>query len=219
MMSFLPLYIYFIAISLLASCTVYTMKSPQYLRYFPPFLLATLIIEIIGSYYSSIAKNNIALYNFFGVFEFTFYLIMISMIIRNQAIKKLVLITTLLYVIGSVVNIVFLLKMKTFHTVTYAIGCLLVVAACVYFFFELFKLPKAVKLSNNPAFWICSGLLFFYCCGFPLFGMTNLISGISRMIIKNFSAIITILNVFLYSLFTIAFLCRLKIRKYTLSRS
>ena len=220
-MSFLPIYIYFIAISFIASLSVYfTSKStPVYLKLFPPFLLATLIAESLGSYLSSIRKSNVWLYNFFSVLEFCFYLLVISLIINNRRIKKITRITLILYAVITVVNIIFIQKIKAFHTVTYAFGCLLIVIFCIYYFFELFKNPKSVKLKNNPAFWICSALLFFYCCGFPLFGLSNFLNGISNLIIKNFYAIIIILNIFLYSLFTIAFLCRLKTRKYTSSPS
>ena len=130
--------------------------------------------------------------------------------------KKVFIIAIIAYGAIAITNIIFIQQLKAFHTVTYAFGCLVIVAACVYYFFELFKLPKAVKLKNNPAFWICSGLLFFYCCGFPLYGMFNYLSGISRLIISNFYSIIIILNIFLYSLFTVAFLCQLKVRKYIL---
>ena len=205
------------AISFLASLSVYfiSKNAPFYLKLFPPFLLATLAVESFGSYLSSIRKPNVWLYNFFTVFEFCFYLFVISLIITDIQKKKIIRIMLILYAIVTVVNIIFIQKMKMFHTVTYALGCLLIVIVCIYYFLELFRNPKSVKLTNNPAFWICSGLLFFYCCGFPLYGLTNFISGISKLIIKNFFAIIIILNIFLYSLFTIAFLCRLKIRKYT----
>ncbi len=220
-MSIFPLYIYFIFISFVASCLVYFRREPApvYLKAFPPYLLATLIAESIGSYFYSIQKNNLALYNFFTVFEFCFYLWVISQIIYNGMARRVISVVMVLYAIGAVVNIIFIQKMQAFHTFTYAIGCLLIVAACVYYFFELFRLPKAVKLVNTPAFWICSGLLFFYCCGFPLYGFTNFLIGISTLIITNFMAIITILNIFLYSIFTIAFLCQLKTRKYISSSS
>ena len=130
--------------------------------------------------------------------------------------KKVFIISIVAYGSIAVINIVFIQKLKTFHTMSYALGCLVIVAGCVYYFFELFKLPKSPKLKNNPAFWICSGILFFYCCSFPLFGLSNFLSDISKLIIKNIYKIVTILNIFLYTLFTIAFLCRLKIRKYTL---
>lgn len=220
-MSVLPPYLYFIAISFLVSCSVYRYSntSPFYLKIFPPFLLATLVVEAIGAYFSSIGRNNVALYNLFTVVEFCFYLWVISAVITKLAMKYVLRATSILYALASVVNIFFIQKMQTFHSFTYAIGCLLIVIACIYYFFELFRVPKAVSLVRTPAFWICSGLLFFYCCGFPLFGLSNFISGISPMIIRNFTAIITIMNIFLYSLFTIAFLCRLKTRKYFLSQS
>ncbi len=221
MMSFLPIYIYFILISFLASLSVYltSKSSPFYLILFPPFLLVTLVAESLGAYLSSIGRPNVWLYNFFTVFEFCFYLWVISHIISNRLMKKAVRITLLLYMLIAVTNIIFIQKMKAFHTVTYALGCLFIVIFCIYYFFELFKLPKSVKLKNNPAFWLCSGLLFFYCCGFPLYGFINYLSSISTLIIKNFYSIIVILNCFLYSLFTIAFLCRIKTRKYISSPS
>jgi hypothetical protein len=107
--------------------------------------------------------------------------------------------------------------MEKFHTVTYSLGCLAVVSACFYYFFELFRLPKSVKLIRNPAFWICSGLLFFYCCGFPLYAFISLWNRV-RWVINSFGSIITILNIFLYSLFTIALLCS-KTPKYSSSSS
>ena len=215
-MAFLPLYIYFIALSFLVSCSVYLYpkNAPSYLKFFPPYFLATLLVETIATYYSSIGRTNVSLYNFFTVVEFCFYLCIMSLIIRNRTMKNSLLIVSGCYAIGAVINILFIQKMTTFHSFTYAIGCLLIVIACIYYFYELFKLPKAVKLINTPSFWICSGLLFFYCCGFPLFGLSNFVSGISSMFITYFASIITILNIFLYSLFTVAFLCRLKTRNY-----
>lgn len=221
-MPYLPVYVYFICLGFLSSLTVYTRwtaNRPAYLKLFPPFLFATLVIETLGSYLSAIKVPNLALYNFFTVFEFCFYLWVISLVITGSRMITITRITAVFYLVIAVVNIIFIQKMKQFHTMSYAFGCLLIVAFCIYYFYELFKFPKAVKLVNNPAFWICSGLLFFYCCSFPMFGLFNFMSQMTPLIVRNFYSIITILNIFLYSLFTIAFLCILKTPKYTLSRS
>ncbi|MCG2614435.1 hypothetical protein LZZ85_09095 [Terrimonas sp. NA20] len=212
-----PTYIYFMAISLLASLTIYFVDKPsmRYLKLFPPFLLVTTSIETFGFYQASIGKSTVLLYNFFSVFEFCFYFYVISLLITNLKVKRAVLITVFLYAIAACINILFIQGVKMIHTFTYSIGCLLIVAFCIYYFFELFRLPKSVKLQSNPAFWICTGLLFYYCCGFPLYGLFNYLMQISVLLVRNFFTIITILNIFLYSLFTIGFLCIIRTRKYT----
>lgn len=221
-MDFLPPYMYIVVGSFIISLTVYykPQLSGFYLKLFPPFLLLTVIVEGIGAYLLYVRKNNLTLYNFFTTFEFCFYLTIISMIVINKRVKQIIWITIVLYALAAVINIVFIQTMKQFHTVTYSLGCLLVVAFCVYYFLELFRFPRSVKLFNMPAFWICTALLFFYCCTFPLYGLNNywMTSGISRLVLQNFTKIISILNVFLYSLFTIAFLC-IRTRRYTLLQS
>jgi hypothetical protein len=214
-LSFLPLYVYFICLSFLISLSLfYRIKGFSYLKLFPPFLFVTLVTEILASYFWSIGRNNLGLYNFFTVFEFCFYLFVIRLIIGSKKVKIIIQLTCILYAIAAIVNILFIQSMKTFHTVTYSIGCLLIVIFCIYYFLELFRLPRFVNLVANPAFWICSGLLFFYCCGFPLYGLVNYWQDISPLVLNNFTTIFTILNIFLYSLFTIAFLCN-KTMNYT----
>ncbi|WP_431213185.1 hypothetical protein ACQ86N_47525 [Puia sp. P3] len=103
--------------------------------------------------------------------------------------------------------------MATFHTMSYCLGCLLIVCACIYYFWELFQQKSSVDLIHQPAFWVCSGLLFFYSCTFPLYGLTKLMESLPKVILVNLFNIFILLNIFLYLSFTIAFLCRLKTRK------
>lgn len=219
-MSFLLLYIYVIALCFLVSLTVFSRshKGGLYLKLFPPFLFIALVVETLASYMASKGKNNVALYDFFSVFEFCFYLWILSFIITNNRVKKIIRITILLYAVVADFNILFVQKITTIHTITYSLGCLLIVSFCLYYFLELFILPKAVRLWDNPAFWICFGILFFYCCSFPLIGLINYWMHISKFLIRNFALIFNILHVFLYTSFMIAFLCT-RTRKYTLSPS
>jgi hypothetical protein len=214
-----PLFIYFIGISFVASLSVYFVPKPAqlYLKVFPPYLLATASVEVLGHYMDTIGKPNVFVYNFFTVIEFCFYFFVLSQVITNLRMKKVMVATIIIYAAGALVNIFFFQgAKKMFHTVTYSIGCLLVAVSCIYYFWELFRLPKSVKLHLNPAFWICTGLLFFYICGFPLYGFINYLVSVSVLLRDNFFVIVTILNIFLYTLFTIGFLCRIRIRKSTL---
>ena len=219
-MSFLNLYIYVIALSFLVSLTLFSKyyKGSSYLKLFPAFLFIVLVIEILTSYMASKGKNNLAIYNFFTVFEFCFYLCLLSLIITNKKVKKIARIFILVYIVAFVLNTFFVQKITSVQTITYSLVCLLIVSICIYYFLELFILPKAVRLWNNPAFWICFGLMFFYCCSLPLIGLVHLWMNIAKFLIKNFQQILNILNIFLYTSFMIAFLCN-RTRKYTLSPS
>lgn len=219
-MTSFPAYIYFIVISFIASISIFykNKHSQLYLKLFSAFLFISLVIELLGYYRRSMGQNNLALYNFFTTFEFCFYCYIISMIVQNKKFKKRIGVSVIVYALFAITNIFLIQKMGTFHTISYSIGCLLVVYCCVYYFFELFQLNQTIKLKNNPAFWICSGLLFFYCCSFPLYGLINFWDDISKLVVRNFGNIASILNIFLYSLFTIAFLC-IRTPKYTSSQS
>jgi hypothetical protein len=217
-MNFLLVYHYFIAFSFLVSLLIYKKRLPLYLKLMPPFLFLTLLTETYSSYLSTINKNNIPIYNFFSAFEFGFYLFLISLIIRNPKVKKLIRISIGLYWLAAVSNIIFVQGIKTFHTTSYAAGCLLVVAFCIYYFYEVFRFPSPGKLQYSPAFWICTALLFFYCCGFPMYGLMNLWIERLPLLYSSFGMITDILNSILYSLFTVAFLCT-RSRNYILLSS
>ena len=208
-----PIYIYFIVLSILASLTIILYPPDRlYLKLFPFFLFATFIIELISSYLSSYNKTNIQLYNFFGIFEIVFYFFLLSEVIKNRKIRKIVKGLIWIYPLICMLNI-FFVQVNSFHTMTYVLGCLLMVSICIYYFFELFHLSHSISLMHEPSFWICSGLLFFYCCSFPIFGLLNYVRGLPMYIIGNITGILNLMNVLLYSLLTIAFLCRIRIRK------
>jgi len=205
------------AICFLMSLTLFfQVKALSYLRWFPFFLLLTVVVEV-GSWTFRKYLNLVLLYNLFTAFEFDFYLFTILLIIKSAKVKRIILYTISVYSLLVILNVSFV-QIRHFHTITYSIGCLLVVAACIYYFFEIFQSPQSVHLTREPAFWICSGLLFYYCCTFPLVGLWNQFHGLPRVIHKNIKTILSLLNILLYSLFSIAFLCRIHLRKPQLSQ-
>ena len=199
----------------LASLTIYFRRNAEpYLRMFPWFLLLTVVVEIFENYRASYHINNLFLANPFSVLTFCFYFYTLYLIIRNKLARKIIRVLIWLYPVIAFFNIYFIQKAGVFHTITYCLGCLLVVAICIYYFLELFRLPYSVNLIRQPAFWICSGLLFYFTCIFPMYGLNAIVaSNVTRAMMKTLIFLLTLLNVFLYSSFTIAFLCRLKTRK------
>ena len=212
-----PIQYYFVALSVVAAIISLIKKEMYgYLKLFPFFLCITLIVEIGAWWLTENNINTIVFFNFFSLFEFVFYMYVLKNIILSPRIKTVISITIIIYSALALINIFFIQKMYTFHTLTYSIGCLLIVLISIYYFFELFKSPSAVNLKKEPAFWIVTGLLFFYTCTLPFFGLANYIYRVLPVLARNFEAILSMLNVLLYSLFTVAFLCRIKMRKYIL---
>jgi hypothetical protein len=194
---------------LVSSSLIFRRNSPKYLKVFPFFLLVTVIIEIIGWRLVVNGINATLLYNLFTTLEFEFYLFLLYNIIQNPRFRKVILYCICFYPVLVIANIS-LIQVNTFHSITYAFGCLLIVTVCIYYFLELFQYSKSIDLKREPAFWMCSGLLFFYCCSFPLFGLLNFIHDVSGVIMRNLASIVMILNILLYSAFIVAFLCNLK---------
>ena len=208
------LYIYFIAFSsIIGWCFFNRNKDKTYLKWFPFFLVLSVVVETYGNYMSSLNIDNTRLYNFFSSSEFVFYFFVLYHIMRSRPVKKTIFIIACVFVPLDLINIFFLQGLDNFHTVTYALGCVLIIAPSIYYFYELFRLPKLISLMREPSFWIVSGLLFFYSCSFPYFAFTGLLTNAAPFIINNFTTIISILNILLYSLFSIAFICRIRVRK------
>jgi hypothetical protein len=201
-------------VALLASLTVYWQGvSDIYLRLFPPFLFVVAVVAAILGYLASHDKNNMLLFNPLTVFQCCFYFFILYRIIRNPLVRNIAKHLIWIYPLVAGFNIIYIQTVRAFHSVTYSLGGLTVVALCVFYFFELFQRPQVVSLGRNPDFWICSGLLFYFACSFPIYGMANNLNSVPLFIRMNLNAIFNVLDILLYTSFVVAFLCRPRIRK------
>lgn len=205
-------------ICLLSSITVYFQpQSELYLKLFPVYLLITNAVSAIGVYMGDHNMNNTLLYNIFSIVEVVFYFYIFYAIIRNKKLKKIIIYVICFYAILSVFDMYSSQKANVFHSLSYSVGSLFLVCLCVFYFYELFQSPQTNSLFREPAFWICTSILFSTCCTFPLFGFAMFFHTPPKFVINNIQIILLIVNVFSYSLYTIAFLCRIKTSKSMLS--
>ncbi len=165
----IPPSIIFEFICLLASLSLFFQKeTPTHLKLFCVFLFVTIGVEVTGVILWLKGRSNILLYNLFGVFSVMFYLYFIKNIIHNPIVKRIIIVTIIIYPLLTVLNIQFI-QVNAFHSITYSLGCLLIVAACAFYFYELFQLRQPINLLREPSFWICSALLFFFSCTLPFY--------------------------------------------------
>ena len=204
----------FAAIAFLASLTIFRGRnSPGYLKVFSLFLLFILIVETISAIQDIYAINNLLFVNLVTVFELTFYIYFVREIIRSRLVKRILLYCLIIYPAVFLVNILLVQGSVVFHSMTYALACLVIIFSCIFYFWEMFQQTYSINLARQPEFWICSGLLFYYACTFPVYGAVNLLNVLPKVILKNLLFILVLLNILQYLSFTIAFLCRLRNRK------
>lgn len=211
------IYIVFILLAALASSLTYFQKTKPtgFLLFFPIYLFITFTVEYMAVQMSYKGANTVTLYNVFGTIEIVFYLWMFSRIIHETTIKKVLKSFIWAYPLAVIINKTFIQKGEQYHTLTAGLGSLLIVLAAIYYFYELFQSEKSVDLVREPSFWISSGLLFFYSCSFPLFSLVSHFYSPSNKIINYLASLSSLLNILLYSSFIIAFLCRIRIRKFS----
>lgn len=209
-------YFYTIMISICLGLNIFAVlnnKSTYYIKAFIPFLAVSLIQEII-TYKMVVAGNSTTeLYNFTSIVEICFYLWVLNRLIENKTMRTGTIICQMIYSFVSITEIYVNRHLDRFHSVTYSVGGLFIVFFTIVFFYQLFSKPKAIFLTKEPSFWISTGLLLFYSVTFPLFALINFINEFPLVITNNLHYVLIVLNVFLYLLFSIAFLCRIKIKK------
>ncbi len=185
---------------------------PLYLRLFSLYLLINCTAEIFISYKAMKNQNNLLLISLIDLLSICFYIYVVRGFIQRRQPKRLFLYFLLILPPVFAINVFLVQKSQVFQSMTYSFGSLLVVVACIYYFWELFQHTYYVRLVREPAFWICSGILFYYACSFPIYGLVNFIKP-DPQVLKVLAIILNSVSIFLYLSFSIAFLCRLKIRK------
>lgn len=205
--------LYFQIISLLVAIFLYTRKRNKIILYFIPFLLTTVLIELVGWWYLSKVIRNYAMYNVFTTLEFLFYSMLFYQHFKKPVLKKMILVFVPTFIVLVVLNMLFVQGFnKTFNTYTFLLGSFFIVVCCCCYFYES-VLPDKIdqQLSKQPFFWISSGLLIFYLGSVIINALFEYLrsNDLQAQGVRIYGIINHSLNVILYSSFCIAFyLCR-----------
>jgi hypothetical protein len=207
-------YFYIIAAAVIAGIIRYRRIQPMTLRLFVPFLILSLIMEITGMVTVKMHLQNHWIFNFFTCFEFLFYSYIYSRLLEDRKWIRIVRYCIVLYPALFLINIFFVEGFYRFHTITYRVGSVMIVFWCYLFFRQLMRSEAFISIFRMPAFWISTGLLFFY-AGFFFYMSAGYILMYTRLVIDRmvWYAISGTLNAILYGCFLIAFLCQVSRKK------
>ena len=200
-------------LSFLISLSVYFQKSvPYYLKCFPFYFICSFIIGMVEENLQRHGKYNTAIYNSWGIIEFCFYFFVLREIIETPKFKKLILLVIGIYPLICILFLYFQ-KQVGFNPVNYSLGCIMVIVSCIYYFFELFQKTEFPSLVSLQSFWITTAILFNYALAFPTFAFISFMNKIPKIIANNLDTIFYIINSLVLILFSIAFLCRIRMSK------
>ncbi len=210
----MPFYIVMIFISFVSSLLSLTVKENRpYFRYFPFLLVVTFTVEYYSWYLGNKGQSNVIIYNLYSVYEFGFYMFFLRTLINNFYKGQIILVTIIVYLALSLINIFFIQGLNVFHTYTYILGDLIIVTFCIIYFNFFVRFTKIKNLFREPVFWIVTGLLFSYAFSLPLFGISNFVTSVPPRYRHIMEFAINFMNILLYLLFTIGFLCKINSRK------
>jgi hypothetical protein len=204
----------------LISLTVFFQKpAPLYLKLFPVYFFAALINGLWVEWLVSHGKYSTGVSNVWGIIEFSFYFFVLHAIIITNKFKRVIVLVSILYTVFAFFNLIFIDHRIGFNNVNFAIGCLITVLACIYYFVELFQKTEIQSLSRSPSFWICSAFLFNTVISFPLDAISTYleesrkVSSANQFIYRNLNTIGNVTIVLTLLLYAVGFLCRIRVRK------
>ena len=211
---FYSYYCFVLASFLVSFVTFKNRKTPLYLKLFCPFLGITVWVEAYSFYLVSQGHSNHIIYSIFNIVEFSFYLYVLSCIIINLKTRLAIRHISALNAFLARVDLLFVQK-NTFTTFAFLLGSILIIFFSIYYFYELFRHPRPMRLLSEPAFWICLSLLFYYCCALPVSGIIHFWMNASQRLLNISFELNLAANILMYTAFAISFVCSVKIQKST----
>lgn len=211
----LQLYYYFEFAALLISVVFLYKFDDKPFRWFIPFLLLMVSVDLTGLFIRRELKQvNTWLFNYSIPVEYLFYGFMIGSLCFTKSIKKAIFTCTCIFAVWAIVNLFFLQGFINLNTNTLKAGSTLMIIFSCLGLVDLFRNYEHTTLLKNPLFWICTGVLFFNTGEFLylFFFDTFLQKGWDKTA-KVFASINNKLIYILYTCISIAIICSKKLEK------
>lgn len=215
MLHFKDIYILFILVSFIASLKSFRLDYPLPYKHFSLFLLYAFLNEITSLFLIRViqVQSNMWLINVYIFMSVLFYSYFYSQFITSKKPLFAIKILSFIYIIFSLINITVIQGFNAFNSYSFLIGCVLVIYLTGLYFRQIIISKELVSLSKDPLFWISAGIFIFHLSELPYLVLLNYLNEIARALSKQLILVLKFLNVVMYTLITIGFLCRTSIRK------
>jgi len=198
------------------SC-VYNYKKIKGLRSLFLYSILSLSQSFIGIYVNVFKSYTIASeeflensINIFIVLEFIiFYLFLISAI-KSRLIRMLMQLTLLMFLISTLSYWIISNGFNEGPAILTVLESYLIILPCLYYYYELFKIPSSKRILDESKFWTITGMLFLFAFLIPIFLQRNNIFWNFRYLYRTAYSITFIGYTILFVFFLKAIQCRIK---------
>ena len=153
-------------------------------------------------------KRNLWVYNLYYIPQYLLYYVFFYKATGGGSPpKKIFQAICLVTFLGGLCNLIFVQGLHELDTYTIILGSLGVIFFCFnYFRLEGWQFERR-KPGSDPALWIVAGALLFHLAALPYFVWINYLSRHNVKLALTLFMIILFLNILMYSMYLIAFLC------------
>lgn len=214
-------YLYLIPmfVSAIASLKAFRLGWPLPLRFFSVFLITTLAVEILANCwkfwmhstgYWSFSENNLWIYNYYLVPQYVFYFYFFKQFLKPGLLHNTIWVLAVLYVLFSMANLLFIQKALAINYFTIIAASFIVVILTTAYIRQLITDDNILQLKKQPLVWISVGALIFHAGVLPYFIYSNSLNNSNIGLSLLLFYIVLVLNILMYTLYAIAFLCTKK---------
>lgn len=216
-MSFLKLIYYGLLALCLITLLINRKKINSIYYWFIPLIGFGVITQVIGDIvnYSLAAENKQTfMFHFYQPIEYMLLALFYWRLLEGKIVKKIVLISIPLFI--SFCIYYYSTNIKSYlgpDFTNFTLEAILITGLVAIFFLQLFKSEEYLNLTTYPAFWINTGNLFFYGGNLFVMGLHYYLAKQDSKLAEEFLSINHYLNLLLYMLYIIAFVCSKTNRK------
>lgn len=129
-----------------------------------PYLLYTCLTDGLAAYYKYVLhEKNVWLYNPYIIISFAFYGWLLVYSMHKWKLKKWLFLMVSIFSVGAMIWYLFFGNPKTFISSILTAGSFFIIGLVLIFFYNKLQMIEHDKIiTNDPSFWIATGLLFFY---------------------------------------------------------
>lgn len=154
---------------------VFHKRIPLYFRLIPLYIFLIIFQLAFSSYFvfanaMGVGKKspiNISAYVFI-ILEYSIFAILLSKFIRSVLLKKYLAYSCIVFTVVAIILWYTVSPFEKNLSIITTIESFSLIPFCIYYFYELLNYPL-LKITEDRAFWITTGILFLFVCITPFY--------------------------------------------------